>query len=56
MSRFTHIWYWRCTPQRPIDRKGQPCRIVATGRMNSALIEFPDGFRVLTNRWAVRRA
>ena len=41
---------------RPIDRKGQRCRVIARGRMNSVLVEFEDGFRVVTSRYAIRRA
>jgi DNA (cytosine-5)-methyltransferase 1 len=37
------------------ERKGSRCRIVARGAMNSCLIEFEDGFRVLTSRYAVRK-
>jgi hypothetical protein len=53
MERMTHYWFWK--KWRP-DRHGQPCRIVALGRrMNSALVEFEDGERVVTIRYAVRR-
>jgi hypothetical protein len=48
----THRWYWR---KWLGERHGQPCRVVAVGKMNSALVEFADGFRVLTVRYAVRR-
>jgi len=48
----THRWYWR---KYLPERFGQLCRIVKTGRMNSALIEFEDGYRVLSSRYAVRR-
>ena len=56
--RFDHVWYWRPQriPGRTVDRKGQQCRVLARGRRNSVLVEFPDGFRVVTSRWAVRRA
>jgi len=38
------------------ERKGQRCRIlVRAKRMNSVLVEFEDGFRVVTSRYAVRR-
>jgi hypothetical protein len=37
------------------ERKGEPCRVLARGRMNSVLVEFADGFRVLTSRYVVRR-
>ena len=49
----THRWRWR---KWLPERFGQPCRIVAVGRMNAALVEFADGHRVITSRYAVRRA
>jgi len=50
---FDHIWWWRT---RLPERKGQRCRIlVRAKRMNSVLVEFEDGFRVVTSRYAVRR-
>jgi hypothetical protein len=50
--RVSHTWRWR---KYLPERFGQPCRIVAVGRMNSALIEFADGYRVITSRYAVRK-
>jgi len=50
---FTHVWYWR---KRLPDRHGQPCRILVRGKLNSCLVEFQDGYRVVTSRWAVRKA
>lgn len=47
-----YIWYWR---SRLPDRKGQSCRVLARGRMNSILVEFADGWQVITSRFAVRR-
>lgn len=47
------IWYWR---SRLPERKGHPCRVLARGRMNSILVEFEDGERVITSRYAVRAA
>lgn len=38
-----------------LGRKGQPCRLIARGTMNSCLLEFDDGFRVVTSRNALRR-
>jgi hypothetical protein len=35
---------------------GRRCRVVCRGRMNSCLIEFEDGTRVISSRNAVRRA
>lgn len=48
----THVWYWRV---RLPERKGQPCRVLARGAMNSILVELSDGYRVVTSRHAVRR-
>ena len=39
---------------RPINRKGQVCRVLARGRKNSVLVEFRDGFKVVTSRYAIR--
>jgi hypothetical protein len=50
---YDHIWYWRT---RLPHRKGQRCRVLTSGGMNSVLVEFEDGWRVITSRWAVRRA
>jgi hypothetical protein len=50
---FDYIWFWRA---RLPERKGERCRIlVRSRRLNSCLVEFPDGFRVVTSRNAVRR-
>lgn len=46
------VWFWR---SRLPERKGTACRIVCKGRMNSVLVEFPDGFRVVTSLNAVRK-
>lgn len=48
------VWHWKT---KPIGRpcRGERCRIVASGRLNSVLVEFQDGWRVLTSRYAVRR-
>ena len=50
---FSHIWFWR---SRLPGRKGAPCRVLARGRLNSILVEFEDGERVVTSRYAVRLA
>jgi hypothetical protein len=50
---FDYIWFWH---SRLPERKGEGCRIlVRSRRLNSCLVEFPDGFRVVTSRNAVRR-
>ena len=51
----THVWFWRA---RLPDRKGQPCRVLARGNgrgPRNILVEFGDGFRVVSTRFAVRR-
>ena len=47
-----HIWFWRV---RLPERKDEPCRVVARGAKNSVLVEFADGQRVITSRYAVRK-
>ena len=51
-ENYDHVWYWR---SRLSDRKGSPCRVVARSRrLGSVLVEFEDGVRVVTSRYAVR--
>ena len=47
-----HRWRWR---KYLPERFGQACRVVATGTLNSVLIEFDDGYRVVSSRYAVRK-
>ncbi len=46
-------------PQQPMGdhcgRKDQCCRLLARGSMNSCLLEFDDGWRMVTSRNALRR-
>lgn len=49
---YDRVWFWR---KRLGDRRGSSCRILAVGRMNSCLVEFEDGYQVVTSRWAVRK-
>jgi hypothetical protein len=46
----THLYRWNRQ-----DRKGQPCRVLARGKMNSILIEFADGYTMITSGWAVKK-
>lgn len=50
---YNHVWFWR---SRLPERKGQRCHVFARGGRNSIGAEFEDGFRVITFRYAVRRA
>jgi hypothetical protein len=50
---FDHVWWWRVNLP---ERKGQACRVIARGRMNSIWIEFEsDGVNHIVSRYAVRR-
>lgn len=68
MAEYPYVWSWRWrTWQFPditfkapwfgdgVDRRGQRCRVVARGSMNSALIRFEDGYEVVTSRGGLRR-
>ena len=46
--------YWRVHTTLP-TRDLQPCRIIARGRLNSALVEFQDGYKCVTSRWNLRK-
>jgi hypothetical protein len=39
-----------------MDRKGQRCRIVARGKMNTVQIEFEDGFIAFVSGNSLRKA
>ena len=47
-----YYWFWK---KKLGDRNGQKCRVLARGKMNSILVEFEDGYRVITSRYAVRK-
>lgn len=46
--------YWRIRKTLP-ERFGEPCRLIACGRMNSVQIEFGDGTRHIACRYSIRR-
>ncbi len=51
----THAYYrWRVRARLP-ERFGQACRVLVRGALNSCLVEFLDGVRVVTSRNYVRR-
>jgi hypothetical protein len=37
------------------SRKGQFCRVLARGKMNSCCVEFEDGYKMITSRNALSR-
>lgn len=59
MTGHTYIYSWGPrfrVPGLPVlDRKGQRCRVIVRGRMNSALVEFEDGYQAVVSRNALRR-
>jgi hypothetical protein len=64
VSEFPYVWFWHekrdwsgSTLPRVFDRdrKGERCRVIARGAMNSALLEFEDGYRTVTSRNGLRR-
>lgn len=45
-----YVYFWN-----RMGRKGQLCRVLARGTMNSCAVEFlADGFRAVTSRNALR--
>lgn len=48
-TRYVFRWN-RC------GRKGQRCKVIARGTMNSCLLEFEDGWRMVTSRNAIMKA
>lgn len=46
----TYIYYWN-----RMGRKGQRCKVLARGKMNSCLVEFEDGYLAVTSRNALRK-
>ncbi len=54
-SELKYVYFWRAKGLRTLDRKGQRCRVLVRGKMNSALIEFADGFRAVVSRNALRK-
>lgn len=51
-AKFSH--YWRIRKLLP-ERYGHPCRLLATGKLNSVLVEFGDGVRHIVSRYSIRK-
>lgn len=49
------VYLWRVRTRLP-ERFGQRCRVLVRGAMNSCLVVFEDGYRVVTSRNYLRRA
>ncbi len=53
-ARFPYYFAWKNNDLRR-QYYGKPCRLVAAGALNSILIEFENGRRLVTSRNAIRR-
>ena len=42
-------YIWRVRTRLP-ERYMTPCKLLTRGKMNSCLVEFEDGYRVVTSR------
>jgi hypothetical protein len=47
----TYRYHWN-----RMGRKGQLCKVLARGTMNSCMVEFEDGYLAITSRNALRVA
>jgi len=47
------IYRWGNNPVRA-KYKGKRCRVICRGKMNSCLVEFENGERIVTSRNALR--
>jgi hypothetical protein len=50
---YPYVWRWKT---RLPERRGQRLRVLVRGKMNSCLVEFQDGYTVVTSRNALRKA
>jgi hypothetical protein len=48
------VYAWGNNPVRK-RLKGKRCRVLAYGAKNSVLLEFMDGERIVTSRYAIRK-
>jgi hypothetical protein len=47
-------YYWRVHTRLP-ERFGQPCDVLIRGAMNTCLVVFADGYKVVTSRNYIRK-
>jgi hypothetical protein len=50
----TYPYYWRVRTRLP-ERFSQSCRVLIRGALNSCLVQFEDGYIVVTSRNYLRR-
>lgn len=55
VEAFPYVYVWGARYPRTLDRKGQRCRVLVRGGMNSAAVEFEDGFQAVVSRNALRK-
>lgn len=63
MAEYDYTYSWgprlkrwpASSPLKQLNRLGQPCRVLARGALNSALIEFEDGCQSVVSRNALRK-
>lgn len=55
LVEFPYIYTWGNNPVRA-RYKGIRCRIVCSLKMNSVVLEFPDGSGMVTSRFSIRRS
>ena len=53
MNAWPYVWRWKA---RPLGKFGMRCRVLVRGTMNSALVEFENGEKVVTSRNGLRKA
>lgn len=46
---------WGNNPKRA-ELKNKPCRLMASGKMGSVLVQFRDGVKIITSRRALRKS
>lgn len=58
VKTYRYVWgpRFRVRGLPVLDRKGEICRLLVRGSMNSALVEFADGYQAVVSRHALRRA
>ena len=63
MNNYPYVWYWRKWPRDSWHNiaceesryKGMFCKVLCRGRNGNILVEFADGYQVVTPRHAVRK-
>lgn len=54
MNKFQYIYSWQNNPKRETF-KGRKCRILASGKMGTCMLEFENGEKTITSRRALRK-